>query len=161
MKIVVVTAIGERINEMTSPMYGVDAYIDKPFEFTRLERVIEEALDAAMQRGLAQEEKMGARNEPIESDAEKPAEEMTEPAVIVEEAPEETVLPMEQEAPPAKKPAAKKPAKKAAAKKPAKKAAAKKPAKKPAAKKPAKKAAAKKPAKKAAAKKPAKKGKRK
>jgi DNA-binding response OmpR family regulator len=39
-KIVMVTAIGEQVNEMTSPLYGADAYIDKPFEFERLERVI-------------------------------------------------------------------------------------------------------------------------
>jgi DNA-binding response OmpR family regulator len=39
-KVVMVTAIGENVNAMTSPLYGADAYIDKPFEFERLERVI-------------------------------------------------------------------------------------------------------------------------
>lgn len=39
-KIVMVTAIGEQVNELTSPLYGADAHIDKPFEFDRLERVI-------------------------------------------------------------------------------------------------------------------------
>jgi CheY-like chemotaxis protein len=39
-KIVMVTAIGEHVNEMTSPLYGADAHIDKPFEFENLERVI-------------------------------------------------------------------------------------------------------------------------
>jgi CheY-like chemotaxis protein len=39
-KIVMVTAIGEQVNELTSPLYGADAHIDKPFEFERLERVI-------------------------------------------------------------------------------------------------------------------------
>src|SRR5882757_3610074 len=39
-KIVMVTAIGEQVNEITSPLYGADAYIDKPFEFEKLERVI-------------------------------------------------------------------------------------------------------------------------
>ena len=39
-KIIMVTAIGEQVNEITSPLYGVDAHIDKPFEFERLERVI-------------------------------------------------------------------------------------------------------------------------
>src|SRR5215471_14768452 len=39
-KIVMVTAIGEQVNEITSPLYGADAHIDKPFEFERLERVI-------------------------------------------------------------------------------------------------------------------------
>jgi len=39
-KIVMVTAIGEQVNELTSPLYGADAHVDKPFEFERLERVI-------------------------------------------------------------------------------------------------------------------------
>jgi CheY-like chemotaxis protein len=39
-KIVMVTAIGEQVNEITSPLYGADAHIDKPFEFERLERII-------------------------------------------------------------------------------------------------------------------------
>jgi len=42
--IVMLTAIGERINEMTSPLYGADAYIDKPFEFSDLEAKIREVL---------------------------------------------------------------------------------------------------------------------
>src|ERR1041384_7503706 len=37
-KIVMVTAIGESVNEITSPLYGADAHIDKPFEFERLEK---------------------------------------------------------------------------------------------------------------------------
>ncbi len=39
-KIVMVTAIGESVNELTSPLYGADAHIDKPFEFEKLEKVI-------------------------------------------------------------------------------------------------------------------------
>ena len=39
-KIVMLTAIGEQVNEMTSPLYGADAHIDKPFEFEKLERII-------------------------------------------------------------------------------------------------------------------------
>ena len=39
-KIVMVTAIGEQVNEITSPLYGADAHVDKPFEFDRLEKVI-------------------------------------------------------------------------------------------------------------------------
>jgi DNA-binding response OmpR family regulator len=34
--IVMLTAIGERVNEMTSPLYGADAYVDKPFDFADL-----------------------------------------------------------------------------------------------------------------------------
>ena len=39
------TAIGEKINEMTSPLYGADAYVDKPFEFADLEAKIKEVID--------------------------------------------------------------------------------------------------------------------
>ncbi|HEU0030922.1 MAG TPA: response regulator [Kofleriaceae bacterium] len=45
-KIVMVTAIGEQVNELTSPLYGADAHIDKPFEFERLEKVISELVTA-------------------------------------------------------------------------------------------------------------------
>ena len=39
-KIVMVSAIGERTNEITAPIYGADAHVDKPFEFEELEGVI-------------------------------------------------------------------------------------------------------------------------
>jgi CheY-like chemotaxis protein len=39
-KIVMVSAIGEKTNEITAPIYGADAHVDKPFEFETLERVI-------------------------------------------------------------------------------------------------------------------------
>ncbi len=44
MKIVMVTAIGEKTNEITAPIYGADAHIDKPFEFDKLEKVIAQLL---------------------------------------------------------------------------------------------------------------------
>ncbi len=43
-KIVVLTAIGEQVNEITSPLYGADAYLDKPFDFAELERIIDNLL---------------------------------------------------------------------------------------------------------------------
>jgi DNA-binding response OmpR family regulator len=43
--IVMLTAIGERVNEMTSPLYGADAYVDKPFDFTDLEAKIKKVLE--------------------------------------------------------------------------------------------------------------------
>ena len=43
--IVMLTAIGEKVNEMTSPLYGADAFIDKPFEFADLEAKIKTVLD--------------------------------------------------------------------------------------------------------------------
>ena len=43
--IVMLTAIGERVNEMTSPLYGADDYVDKPFDFDALEKKIKKVLD--------------------------------------------------------------------------------------------------------------------
>jgi DNA-binding response OmpR family regulator len=43
--IIILTAIGEKMNEITSPLYGADAYIDKPFEFQQLESAIESVLE--------------------------------------------------------------------------------------------------------------------
>jgi DNA-binding response OmpR family regulator len=40
-KIVMLTAIGEQVNELTSPLYGADAHIDKPFDFTVLESTLQ------------------------------------------------------------------------------------------------------------------------
>jgi DNA-binding response OmpR family regulator len=42
--IIVLTAIGEKMNEMTSPLYGADEHVDKPFEFSDLEAKIDEVL---------------------------------------------------------------------------------------------------------------------
>lgn len=38
--IVMLTAIGEKVNEMTSPLYGADDFVDKPFDFGDLEAKI-------------------------------------------------------------------------------------------------------------------------
>jgi DNA-binding response OmpR family regulator len=43
-KIVMVSAIGENTNEITAPIYGADAHVDKPFEFDKLERLIGDLL---------------------------------------------------------------------------------------------------------------------
>lgn len=43
-KIVMLTAIGEQVNEITSPLYGADAYLDKPFDFTELESTLAKLL---------------------------------------------------------------------------------------------------------------------
>ncbi|MFO8072573.1 MAG: response regulator [Polyangia bacterium] len=34
--VLMLTGIGESLNEITSPLYGADEYIDKPFDFTEL-----------------------------------------------------------------------------------------------------------------------------
>jgi DNA-binding response OmpR family regulator len=44
--IIIVTAIGEQLNEMTAGLYGADAHVNKPFEFTELDRQIDAALAA-------------------------------------------------------------------------------------------------------------------
>jgi DNA-binding response OmpR family regulator len=48
--IVMLTAIGEKINEMTSPLYGADEYVDKPFEFADLEARIVTVLERRKQK---------------------------------------------------------------------------------------------------------------
>ena len=45
-KIVMVSAIGAKTNEITAPIYGADAHVDKPFEFEHLEGVIASLLEA-------------------------------------------------------------------------------------------------------------------
>jgi len=42
--VVMLTGIGENLNQMTSPLYGADAYIDKPFEFDDFDDRIRETL---------------------------------------------------------------------------------------------------------------------
>lgn len=159
--VVMLTGIGENLNQMTSPLYGADAYIDKPFEFEDFDDRIRETL-----RGR-EKQRAGVVRPAINgtAGAARPA---------IDEGPASKTKPVKAKpakkagkaaAKPAKKTATKKvaakkaPAKKAPAKKTAtKKVAAKKaPAKKTATKKvAAKKAPAKKPvAKKAPAKKPA------
>ena len=41
-KVIMLTGIGERLNEMTSPLYGANAYLDKPFDLDDLSDRIEE-----------------------------------------------------------------------------------------------------------------------
>ena len=42
--VIMLTGIGENLNEMTSPLYGADAYLDKPFEFSELDQKISETI---------------------------------------------------------------------------------------------------------------------
>lgn len=44
--VVMLTGIGENLNQMTSPLYGADAYIDKPFEFEDFDGKIRQTLKA-------------------------------------------------------------------------------------------------------------------
>jgi len=43
--VIMLTGIGERLNEMTSPLYGADDHLDKPFDFEELERRVEAQLE--------------------------------------------------------------------------------------------------------------------
>ncbi len=42
--VVMLTGIGDTLNELTSPLYGADAYLDKPFQFTKLQELVEDTL---------------------------------------------------------------------------------------------------------------------
>ena len=42
--VIMLTGIGENLNEMTSPLYGADAHLDKPFDFGDLERILTDLL---------------------------------------------------------------------------------------------------------------------
>ena len=39
-----VTGIGENLNDLTSPLYGADEYINKPFQFSELDFKIRKTL---------------------------------------------------------------------------------------------------------------------
>src|SRR5690606_21114073 len=43
--VVMLTGIGDTLNELTSPLYGADAYLDKPFQFTKLVELVETTLE--------------------------------------------------------------------------------------------------------------------
>jgi DNA-binding response OmpR family regulator len=42
--VIMLTGIGERLNEMTSPLYGADGFLDKPFELDDLANKVREVL---------------------------------------------------------------------------------------------------------------------
>ena len=42
--VIMLTGIGERLNEMTSPLYGADDFLDKPFDFAELDAKIKSVL---------------------------------------------------------------------------------------------------------------------
>lgn len=44
--VIILTAIGQTLNELTSPLYGADDHIDKPFLFEDLEERIRKVLAA-------------------------------------------------------------------------------------------------------------------
>ena len=48
--VVMLTGIGESLNEITSPLYGADAHLDKPFEFSVLDATIAQTLESRRDR---------------------------------------------------------------------------------------------------------------
>jgi DNA-binding response OmpR family regulator len=64
--VVMLTGIGESLNELTSPLYGADAYIDKPFEFAELEARIKETLERRRDGALGRPD--GGSNDEDEPD---------------------------------------------------------------------------------------------
>jgi len=50
--VLMLTGIGETLNEMTSPLYGADAYVDKPFEFGALDQKIQQTLETRLAGAL-------------------------------------------------------------------------------------------------------------
>jgi CheY-like chemotaxis protein len=172
--VIMLTGIGESLNEMTSPLYGADAYVDKPFELADLERSIVETLRKRRAGAIGRndddappsENRATIRSPAFDgllakkagaAKAAKPTKEAVKAAPVPKKG--KPVKKAAAKKAPAKKPAAKKaPAKKAAPKKAPVKAAKKAaPKKAPAKKAAAKKAATKPVAKKGGAKKPAKK----
>jgi DNA-binding response OmpR family regulator len=51
--VVMLTGIGENLNQMTSPLYGADSYIDKPFEFDDFDDRIRGTLQAREKQRLS------------------------------------------------------------------------------------------------------------
>ncbi|MEZ4469544.1 MAG: response regulator [bacterium] len=44
-RVVMLTAVGKTVNELTSPLYGADAYLDKPFDLQELASVVKRLLE--------------------------------------------------------------------------------------------------------------------
>ena len=53
--VIILTAIGSTVNELTSPIYGADEYVDKPFDFDELEFKIRKVL-SEKRKGAPQDE---------------------------------------------------------------------------------------------------------
>mgnify|MGYP003956359863 CR=1 FL=1 len=56
MGILILTGIGESLNDMTSPLYGADAHLDKPFELDDLVSKVEEVVALVRSRQADSEE---------------------------------------------------------------------------------------------------------
>src|SRR5262252_4973808 len=70
--VVMLTGIGENLNEMTSPLYGADTYIDKPFEFTELDEKIRETLERRQQGAMGRPDAETASRTPKRTSSKPP-----------------------------------------------------------------------------------------
>ncbi|HEX6274847.1 MAG TPA: response regulator [Polyangiaceae bacterium] len=141
--VIMLTGIGETLNEMTSPLYGADAHLDKPFEFAELDRRIEETLERRQAGALGRADGVASEDGTVT---------FTKPIVkakpsLAKTSKKSAAAPKAGKAKPAAKPAKAKPEAKPAKAKPAAKLAKGKPEAKPAKVKPAKAKPAAKPAK--------------
>lgn len=48
-RILMLTAIGQRVNELTSPLYGADAYLDKPFDLDEIDATVRRLVESVGQ----------------------------------------------------------------------------------------------------------------
>lgn len=64
--VIVLTGIGEQLNSMTSPLYGADASIDKPFEFPELDFKIRKVL-SDRRRARKSKSDRGAKGKPAKT----------------------------------------------------------------------------------------------
>jgi DNA-binding response OmpR family regulator len=137
--VIMLTGIGENLNEMTSPLFAADAWLNKPFDFADLDERIQEVLAKHAKSPQEPAAKKPAAKKPAAKKpaAKKPA---AKKAAAKKPAAKKAQVPRPKGAvtkPAAKKPAAKKPAAKKAQVPRPKGAVTKPAAKKPAAKKPA------------------------
>jgi CheY-like chemotaxis protein len=125
--VIMLTGIGESLNEMTSPLYGADAHVDKPFEFAVLDAKIKETLQRRKQGALgrpdsgADEASMAIEEDdlptlPPSAPKRAPKAALPKPKPLAKTKP---AAPPKPPAPEKKAPAAKKTAKKAPVAKPA------------------------------------------
>lgn len=69
--VIMLTGIGETLNSMTSPLYGADENIDKPFEFAELDFKIKKVLSE--RRRAAKEKADGVGKKPKSKSGSKSA----------------------------------------------------------------------------------------
>src|SRR6478609_8987930 len=63
--IVMLTGIGETLNELTSPLYGADQYLDKPFQFQKLAELVQSTLEARKAGAVGRPETSAEASEPV------------------------------------------------------------------------------------------------